>query len=133
MILHALTYLLFCIPLAIELLFDHKRIVKERKVDNHFEDTLVRGVMIIAFAVVDCLINEVFIWQSLILGVAFYWLVFDYSINYLIGNHWTYLGNTSWLDRKLNKLNGFMLLLIKLFVMMCAVMVYYHLDKFSTY
>lgn len=125
MIIYFLPYLLFSIPLGVELVTDYRRIVIKHKVDNHFEDTMMRGALLLSIAMMDHFISGVHMWQSILIGIAWYWLVFDYAINYITKHHWAYLGKTSWLDKRINWLPGYIVLIMKLVFMLFAISLYY--------
>lgn len=124
----ALPYLLFSIPVAIDLIVSYRRIIHDHKVVDHNTLSNWRILIMMILACVDSYISRVFIWQSLFLEMAYFWLVYDYALNLIVHYPFYFLGTTSWIDQRLNQVPGFVLLFVKIWVFMCAVGVYYHLD-----
>jgi len=127
------TFLLLSIPIAVETRSDYVRIVHKKQTDNHKSDMLPRAILIIACGALDMFsVTQSFSWlqllQSIILGIAWFWLVFDYLLNKFIGRNTFYLGNSSAMDRKLREWPWILVLFAKLWAFIAAVMFYYHLD-----
>jgi len=123
-----LTYLLFLIPVATEVYLDFRHIAIRKQVVQHKQETAVRLIIMFGLAILDAHLSGVHWWQSLMLEIALFWLLFDYALNIALGRVWFTLGSTSWLDQRLNQWPGFVVLFLKLWVLACAIGVYYHLD-----
>jgi len=120
-------YLLFIIPVATEVYLDYRHIKIKKQVVKHKQETISRLIIMIGLAILDAHLSGVHWWQSLILEIAIFWLLFDYTLNIALGRVWWELGSTSWLDQRLNQWPWFVVLFLKLWVFACAIGVYYHL------
>jgi len=123
-----LTYLLFLIPVAIEVFLDWQHIAVRKQQVKHKQETAVRLIIMLGLAILDAHLSGVHWWQSLFLEIALFWLLFDYVLNIALGRVWYTLGNTAMLDKLMNEWPGFVVLFLKLWVFACAIGVYYHLD-----
>jgi hypothetical protein len=124
-------FLLFYIPVILEVIFDYRRIVLKKKEDNHAADIPIRFAFILVASVVNHYLTGATVWQGMLLGVSFFWLKFDYALNVACGRNFFYMGNSSWMDRKIGWIPWPWLLLIKLWVFGVGVGFYYHLDKIT--
>lgn len=133
--MNALPYLLFLIPIVVEVMSDYNRIVKKHKVDNHAPDLLVRAILIVAMSIIFMLIEFLVLgrpftllklFQLCCLGVGCFGFLFDYLIALAIGEHITFIGSTSWLDRRINWLPWFAVLFMRVWVMLMAIAIYYY-------
>lgn len=129
------TFLLLSVPLAVELREDYVQIVKKKKVDDHANDMIARSILIVVCAVLDSLANHGAItWlqvlQSALMGIAWFWLWFDYLLNlFAFPDRSIFdLGTTSWADRKLSLLPWYGVLFAKIWLFGVAIGVYYYWD-----
>lgn len=127
-LLKLLPYVLFTVPLAAEVVVSYRMIILKHKVVNHKQDTFVRAALLIIMSIVDAHFSGVHWWQSFLLSIGWYWLIFDYSINLVTNQYWSFLGSTSWLDQQLNKTDGYIILFMKIWFFLLCIGVYYHLD-----
>jgi hypothetical protein len=123
------TFALLSIPFLQELILDYIRIVRKKKEDDHATDTPIRGAIILVMAIVNWKVTGHSVWQSALLGVALFWLIFDYALNILRKQKFFFLGKSSWFDRKLSNLHPLMILFLKVFLFAFALLVYYNLDQ----
>ncbi len=68
------------------------------------------------------------IWEYTLLGGTWFWLLFDYVLNLLLGNNVFYLGTSSATDEKLREVPVLMLLFIKVWMFLLGIGLFYHLD-----
>lgn len=127
------TFLILSIALLVELRQDYVQIVKKKQNDDHKRDVYKRAIIIVACAVLDAIANHrPFTWlqvgQSALLGAAWFWLLFDYILNYYIHRPILSLGNSSWLDKKLSGWPWWAVLFAKIWLFGVAIGVYYHWD-----
>jgi hypothetical protein len=129
------TFLLLSVPLAVELREDYVQIVKKKKVDDHANDMIARSILIVVCAVLDSLANHgaitwLQLFQSILMGIAWFWLWFDYLLNLFAFPDRAFfsLGTTSWTDRKLSFLPWYGVLFAKIWFFGVAIGVYYYWD-----
>lgn len=124
-----ITFGLLSIPILVEWVMDYRRIVLKKKEDDHDVDTMYRGILIVIISIINSVIVNVSVWQSALLGIAYFWLVFDYGTNLLTKRKFFYLGKSSWLDRKLREINPLVILFTKIWLFGLGIGVYYYWDR----
>lgn len=87
MIVQYTLYLLFILA---SVLIDAEHILNKQYFKDHRSRVALR-IIVTAMAAAT-------IWDFLLLGSLFY-LVFDYALNWAVGNKWNYIGGTSEIDR----------------------------------
>jgi len=128
-----ITFLFLSIAVVCELIEDYIQIVKKKKTDDHTNDMFMRGLLILIGAILDSLVQVhtlsiLHIFQATILGMAWFWLTFDYTLNLLIKRPLPSLGTSSWLDRKIRELPWPLVLFAKIWAFGVGVGVYYYWD-----
>ncbi len=129
----ATTFLLLSVPLAVELASDYNRIVKQKKVDNHAPDVVVRGILYAVLATLDAWMNQnginlLNVFQAFLLGIAWFWLLFDYLLNIIAFPKRAIfsLGDSSWMDKKIAGIPWFIILFAKVWLFGVGIGVYYY-------
>lgn len=121
--------LLLTAPTIWEILTDHAEWKKDVR-DKKGQDVIIRGVIMITVAALDCLVvnPEAAFWQSLLLTFGIFVMFFDYIMGILLTKNPFFLGTTSQTDRFWRFIPWYCGLLVRGTVLAIAVILYKYLE-----
>jgi hypothetical protein len=133
-------FLLFCIPVAIEVLYDRSEMKTTGRDDSRF-DVLLRGLIIFVLSIADFLIFGHRQWGffpdilvAMLLGAAIFNFLFDQVLNLSMGWHFFYRGKTKKYDIFFNEyFPTHILIFWKVWWLLFAYSLYYYNDIMSQY
>ena len=94
--------------IAFKLWWDHRARTRDKRVINHRTSGAVNVLLYTSSALV-LLVPQYGWWVAgCILWSSFFWkwLLFDLGYNIIFKNKWSYCGNWSWIDKKVDLLDG---------------------------
>lgn len=124
-----LSNLLLAIPTIFEIFTDTAEFRKNIR-DKKGQDTIIRGLLMILVALLDCLFvnKDVSFWQSLFLSFGIFVMFFDYVMGMILTKNPFFLGTTSQTDRFWSFIPWYCGLLVRGTVFAIAVILYEHLE-----